>query len=439
MASSRGQSPRCDTIPTHVPQVVFLSLFLGLITGVQNVDLQVDASVKSVRIELGGREVARLVKAPWSARVDFGRELVPTDLTAVAYDAGGSEVGRTSQLINLSRPAAEMEIIIKREAGRPVAVDLVGRHRIHKAPTNAKLFLDGTPVSVGRDFHARFPLADWSRPHLVSAEMQFEDGEVAKRDVAIEAGFSGSAGSELAPLLVTTSALGDPANLDGCLSVAGSPLRATAVETGDAFVVMVKDPDARPRVLPAIEPRRDTAIAERILWPLPRAINSPGEPTAIAFPQSVDHDRIQTVAWLLKQRLSPAPARTEPRQFADAVAVAAMSTLERGRRRAVILLLSKSADQSLYASSTVRRYLEETGVPLFVWSAEGPLAGSAWGQVDDISTAAGLDAAITRLDRALLQQRVVWVATDPLTALRAEGTERCGLIPLVHHRTSAAP
>jgi hypothetical protein len=418
-----------------VPQVVFLSLFLGLITGIQAVDLQVGAAVKSVRIDLGGREVARMNEAPWSAKVDFGIALTPGELTAIAYDADGKELARTSQLINLSRPPAEMEIVIRSEKEQPVEAELVGRHRLHKLPTKATLLVDGAAVSVGRDYRAHLKGIDWSRPHVLSAEMQFEDGEVTRRDVAIEAGFSGSTGSELAPLLVTTNMEQQPGNLEGCFSVGGAPLRATAIEKGDAFVVMVKDPIARIRLYPLAELPIDTgAASERILWPVPRPINAPGEPTAIAFPQYADHEKVPTASWLLTQRLSPAPSASEPRQFADAVAVAAVSTLERGRRRAVVLLLSKTPDRSLYTATTVRRYLEVTGVPLFVWSADGPrpdLAG-AWGPIDDISTAAGLEAAVVRLNRALGQQRIVWIASDPLKALRAEGTERCGLTPMAH-------
>jgi len=416
-----------------MPQVIFLSLFLGLITGTQSVELQVDEAVRSVRIELRGREVARLEKAPWSARVDFGSELTPGDLTAIAFDGEGHEVGRTSQLINLSRPPAEMEIIIRSEEQRPVEAELVGRHRLHKAPKTAKLLLDNTAVRVGRDFRARLPNVDWSHPHLVSAEMEFEDGEIAKRDVAIQAGFSGSTGSELAPMLVMTTGNKQPDSLDGCFSASGSPLRVTAIEAGDAFVVMVKDPATRPR---SAELRFDPGTALRILWPVPRPINAPGEPTAIAFPQSVNHGGVSSVSWLLSQRLSPAPSPTEPRQFTDAVAVAAMSSLERGRRRAIILVVSKAPDRSLYSPPVVHRYLEEVGVPLFVWSADGPRpdVAAAWGRIDDISTTAGLQAAIGRLNDALTRQRIVWVAADPLTALKAEGTERCGLTPVAHHQ-----
>ncbi len=113
-----------------------------------------------------------------------------------------------------------------------------------------------------------------------------------------------------------------------------------------------------------------------------------------------------------------------------------MSTLERGRRRAVILVLSKTPDRSLYSPPVVRRYLEEVGVPLFVWSADGrrPELVNTWGQVDDISTTAGLQAAVWRLNDSLARQRIVWVAADPLKALSAEGAERCGLTPTARHR-----
>ena len=161
-----------------------------------------------------------------------------------------------------------------------------------------------------------------------------------------------------------------------------------------------------------------------------RSVQWAGEPTAIAFPQSVNRTRLQTVAWLLAQRLRPPlPAA---REFADGVAVAAMSTLERGRRRAVILLLSNARDSSIYTPPVVRRYLSQIGVPLFVWSAQKPRADqtAAWGAIDDISTFAGLDAAVTRLNKALAAQRIVWIASDPLTALHAEGSERCALFPV---------
>jgi hypothetical protein len=323
-----------------------------------------------------------------------------------------------------------MEIVIRSEGAKPVAAELVGRHRLHKLPQSAKLFVDGTEAHVDRNFHATLGDIDPARPHVISAEMMFEDDEIAKREVVMQAGFSDSTGSELTPMLVNITTNKQPQNLEGCVSAAGAPLRAAAIETGDAFAVMVKDPDARIRT--TAEWRLDANTAERVLWPLPRPINTVGQPTAISFPQSVNHGNQPTMAWLLMQRLLPPPSSLEPRQFADAVAVAAMSTLERGRRRAVVLLLSRNADRSLYTPAVVRRYLEEIGVPLFVWSADRLRNEEAWGPVDDISTNAGLEAAVARLNRSLSRQRIVWVAASPLTTLSAVGSERCGLVPVAH-------
>ncbi|HEV7425053.1 MAG TPA: hypothetical protein VGQ46_01705 [Thermoanaerobaculia bacterium] len=418
-----------------MPQIIFLSLFLGLVTGVQNVSLRVDDGVKSVRIELGGREVARMQSAPWSARVDFGPALTPRELTAIAYDAEGKEITRIAQSINLARPAAELEIVIHREGKRPVEAELVGRHRLHKFASGAKLTIDGSPVRVGRDFRAQLPPLDAAHAHVVSAELEFDDGAVARRDVVLSAvAFSNSVETELTPVLVTSDGDRQLPSLDNCFSAGGSPLKATAVEKSDAHVVMVRDPATRVTPLPAAQSRLDADTAERILWPVSRPINSPGEPTAIAFPQSVNHGKTATVSWLLTQRLAPAPATNEPRQFADAVAVAALGAIEKGHRRAVVLLLSKAQDTSLYSPAVVRGYLDEIGVPLFVWSSDGPRSDqtATWGRIDDISTAAGMTTAVTRLNAALAAQRIVWVAAEPLTALRAEGSERCGLTPVAH-------
>jgi hypothetical protein len=423
-----------------VPQIVFLSLFLGLVTGFQNVSLRVDDGVKSVRLELGGREVARMTGAPWSARVDFGTALTPRELTAIAYGADGKEIARIAQVINLSRPAAEMEIVIRREGQRPVDAELVGRHRLHNAPSGAKLSVDGAPVPVGRDFRARLPEMDPAHPHIVSAEMEFDDGAVARRDIVLSsAAFSRSVESELTPMLVMSSSDAKP-DLESCFSSGGAPLKATAIEKSDAIVVMVRDPAARPVIFTAAQYRFAPDTAERILWPVSRPINAPGEPTAIAFPQTVNHAKAGNISWLLTQRLLPVPAATEPRQFADAVAVAAMATLEKGHRRAVVLVLSKFADTSLYAAPVVRGYLEEVGVPLFVWSAEGtrPDLAAAWGRIDDISTQAGMEAAVARLNASLAAQRIVWVAAEPLTVLRADTSPTCGLTP-VAHRHAANP
>jgi len=136
--------------------------------------------------------------------------------------------------------------------------------------------------------------------------------------------------------------------------------------------------------------------------------------------------------WLLKQRFQDIDATLQPRQFADAVAVAGLRTLIDGRRRAVVLLLSVRPDASGLKPAAVRHYLAAIGVPLFVWSLATPRpeVAAAWGEIDDISTSEGLRRATDRLRETLAQERIAWLAVEPLTALRVEAKESCGVAPL---------
>ena len=72
------------------------------------------------------------------------------------------------------------------------------------------------------------------------------------------------------------------------------------------------------------------------------------------------------------------------------------------------------------------------GVPLLVWSVKGPRPDLAesWGEVEDISSLAKLDAASKRLRRVLEEQRVAWVEVDPLTALTLQAKGDCGITPV---------
>ena len=337
-----------------MPQVVILSLFLGLVTGMQTVALRVGPAVKWVRIELGGHEAARLTGEPWTAKIDFGTALLPRELVAIAYDGAGKELARASQLTNLSPPPAELDIIIHAEGQRPAEAELAGRHRIHKHAEAATLLLDGKELKLSRTFRAKLPPLEPKRTHVLSAEMRFEDGLVARRDLVLEGEFSRDTANELSAVLVSLTG-SEPSSLEGCFSHGSTELRASAIEKTDALVIMVKDPDSRDLLARLLIDgnRREFNLGadttERTLWPVARPFNAPGEPVAIAFPQSNDRGGsgsrgTATVSWLLTLGLSPKPSANEPRQYADAVAVAGMNARERGQRRAVVLLLGKKAD-----------------------------------------------------------------------------------------------
>jgi hypothetical protein len=441
-------------------RIVFLSLFLGLVSGPQQISLEVDPVVKSVKITLGGRDVTTLAKPPWSSVIDFGPEIEPVELAAIGYDDHGNEIARTSQVVNLPRPVAEVEIVVRNEEAKPAVAELRWQHRTMGQPKRALIQVDGASQPVGKDFSARLPVLDWTRPHVIAAEMDFDDGAVARRELVLggASGFSDSIGTELTPVLVTQTSPAKPPSMEGCFSADGRLLRVGTVETASAMVILIKDPDwidrltrfamfFSPRGIGATpsqsgarwdsaairnEAALDRDTTERILWPTSKRIVEEGRPTTFLFEPSNDVDASAGgMLWLLTRTYSGKPV-SGPRQFADAVATAGVMAIARGQRRAVVLLFDDRADQSVYPAATVRRYLARIGVPLFVWSISGPrpdLANS-WGPVDDVSTVDRLEAAAGRLRRALAAQRVAWIAVDPLTALHVETKENCGIAPV---------
>ena len=90
--------------------ITFASLFLGLVLGNHPVNLLVDGPVAAVELHLDGREIARLEHEPWRVLADFGQELAPHKLEAIAFVAEGHELHRTHQWINMARPPAEVRL-----------------------------------------------------------------------------------------------------------------------------------------------------------------------------------------------------------------------------------------------------------------------------------------------------------------------------------------
>jgi hypothetical protein len=97
-------------------QVVFLSLFLGLMAGPHLVELQVAPGVHTVRMLLEKQPVAVLDEPPWRATIDFGSPIVPSELVAIGYDERGNEIARATQLLNVPRPVAEFNLTLKNDA-----------------------------------------------------------------------------------------------------------------------------------------------------------------------------------------------------------------------------------------------------------------------------------------------------------------------------------
>jgi hypothetical protein len=442
-------------------QIVFLTLYLGLISGRQPVELQAGPDVKSVRILLDGREAAMLKAPPWEAVVDLGTEFEPRGLVAVGYDRDGDEIARTSQIINLPRPSAELTVALQsNDKGIPVSVTLRWEHIYAAKPSRATISIDGAKLRVDEQFHARLPKLDPDHPHVIEAELRFADGVIARRELVIA---GGPAGDSISTELTAVAFAGQRSKhdaLDGCLSLNGNAVQTRAVETPDALVLVVRDPDVG-EVLAELDPDRhfgrsfreiqylryqlplDAGTKMIYTWPVATRLEAKGHIPSNVFATSaiVPSGEAGMLGFLTLsygqasgQHFGSQP--NGPMQFADAVAVAGLNASSGAHRRAVVLVLSKSEDHSGMQPASVRRYLDSIGVPLFVWSLTGPRPDLAqsWGEVGDISSMKTLGAAVGRLRASLASQHVVWVASDPLNALHLEADPRCGITLLAHSR-----
>ncbi len=426
-----------------MPQIVFLTLFLGLASGIHTVDLQVSPGIASVRLFVAGRPAATITKPPWRAPVDFGDSLEPCELAAAGYDADGNEVARVTQPINVPRPVAEVSIMVAKNGDGPASVELHWSHRFHAQPQKVMVTLDDKALPIDKDLRARLPQLDPSVPHVIAAEMRFDHDITGRSEVVLVGkGFSAEARSELTPIAYRETGP-PPASLEGCFVAGGEPLHVSAAEKTKALVVLVKDPDAFEAFRALDKENRglgkwtqsnstrtrmtfDRDTSERILMAIQNEYTRPGQPTMEVFPRSEDVTSNEGgMLWLITRHFDPGPKR--PRFYADAAATAGVMAMSEGRRRAVVLLLGSAPDQSLHSPAVVRRYLASIGVPLYVWSVVKPDAKTlaAWGEVTEVSSNQLLTAATNRVRDDLATQRIAWLATDPLTAIRAKARDGC--------------
>ena len=429
-------------------QIVFLTLFLGIVSGTQPLVLEVTGPVRSVRVLFGGREVALMKNPPWETRLDIGADLTPRELTAIGFDKDGDEVARVSQIVNLPRPTAEFDIIVDQ-----ADVSLRWRHLMNQQPEHATITLDDKPLVVDEHLHAKLPKINRERTHILASEIRFPDGFVARRETVLEAALSASAETQLTPIGLRDTGKGHPRSWDGCITrVDGKPVRMAAVEKPSALVIAVRDPYP-PTGLPSplekwlTEQRKtpnwsirnttefDRTTGARIMWAVSQQFSN-AEGTADLFEATSEFNAASdyassngNVLFMLFTDYTGEAKEDAPRQFTDAVAIAGIRAVTAAQRRAVVYVLSSTEDASKNSPAAVRRYLDALGVPLFIWSRVGPFPSiaSIWGPVDDISTYAKLSAATARVRNALDEQRIGWVAVDPLEALHLKASPRCGI------------
>ncbi len=407
-------------------QIAFVTLFLGLISGPQPVALTAGTGVAAVELVLDGAVAGRLAAPPWRGRVDLGAALLPHHLVARALDGQGREVGKAEQWINLPRPPAEVEMVLETEReGAPRGVRLAWQSITRQPPEAVALTLDGTPLALDARHRAILPppAADGAT-RVLSAELRFPDGIVARKDVALGREFGDDVATELTavPIWMRPGASLPPVSgLAGWLTADGERLQIDAVESGGGQLLVVRDAGAEATLRRMREAMRDDKGAFRLgpgwevgfIWPRPHVYAAGGGPAADLFDpsQTFDAATYGLIAWLAA--VVHTRDSKEAVRLADAVAVAGLRAARGGKPRAVLLVLGPRlpADASEYSAPAVRRYLAALHVPLAVWSTAAPSAEmrAAWGSVENIAGLTGPGRAFRELRAALDAQRILLV------------------------------
>ncbi len=417
--------------------IAFATLFLGLVLGVQPVEVMVAPAVVRVDLLLDGELAERIEAPPWRLPCDLGRTLAPRLLEAVAFDAEGQEVGRVAQWLNLPRPPAEAQLLL--EGGRDgtgVVARLSWDSIADRDPTAIEVTLDGERLASEDPHRFALPAHDPEQLHFLRAELTFAGGVAS----VLEATFGGTYADRLqtdltgVPLALEPGGeLPDPTTMTGWLARDGESLDVVAVDAGPADVLIVRDQSAQPALDALAAPaglRRSglglggavTAVTShrfvarlardhrlRLVSTFEHTLRRPDYSVQLFSPSDVYTADDGGLLWLL-QNVRATPPREAAQRLADAVAAAGVEAAAGARRRAVVLVLGADpADTSQFAPQTVRDYLQALRVPLLVWRAGRTTSASAWGEAIDVSTVARLETAVKELRRALERQRIVWV------------------------------
>ena len=217
-----------------IAMVEFVTVFFSLVAGLQPVEVRVAPDVAAVELRLDGAPVAGLAGPPWRADVDFGPELAPHELEAVARDAVDRVLGRAVQGVDLPEGQAGARIALERgPEGRPVAATVDWDAAVEAEAVH--LFLDGgeLPVAGTANPPVRVPLPaiDTAVPHLLVAELEFA-GDLRSTAIRGFGGELGATGTDELTAVVLASPEGDnpPASevVAASLRLGGRPRRPLA-------------------------------------------------------------------------------------------------------------------------------------------------------------------------------------------------------------------
>jgi len=447
--------------------ISFASLFVGFVIGVVNVELMASGGVDRVSLLLDGRPVAEL-REPFRAPVDLGCDPAPHELVAVAWDAGGEELGRARQLINLPRPTAEASLVLEEGRGGTGRVArLTWRALVGEVPKALSVTFDGEPLAITDPSRIELPPHEPAQVHFLRADIEFGEGVSASAELI----FGGSKRSEaLADLtaipveLEGEASSPSAAEMTGWLEARGVPLEVEGVEAAGVDVVFVVEGSAirqlsraasrsgadavspemmrrgesqagggagAPEMLPDVRKSpsgtptfhrfrvaggRRLAVPVDLRFRVQRPVarmTAQKEMVANLFPSTPWSPRRTLGSGAVANALSSLPAPGPAAQrLADAVVVAGLEAAKGNGRRTVVLILGpKAKDEGLLGAEEARSFLTRLGVPLQVWSAGRKHSREAvrWNAQRLMSDTWEVEGAVHELLETAARQRIVWV------------------------------
>lgn len=402
--------------------IAFASLFLSLILGVRPVEVVVGEGVAVVEVRLDGQLVGTLRQAPWRLPCDFGTELAPRHLEAIALDGGGTELGRISQWVNLPQPRAVASVALEpRQPGRPRVAQVSWQSAVGAEPEKVTASFDGEPMTVADPRRIELPPADESQLHLLQVELHFEDHVSSRVDLTFGGAYVDEVSTEITALAIeatnqpkrplTVAAVKDWFVKDG------KPLPVIAIEKESAELVVVMG-RTFPRFVAPGEP-----------YKAPKSLALPGDQRVrfvFTIPQQregvdVTFDLFNVTQgfdgglgdlYRLLTGIGHPPKDRQPRPTA-AMAIAGRVAYEGRHRRAVVFVPGPDEETGPgeLSPAQVRRYLERLRVPVVVWNPDSrrPPELEAWGEVRDVGSLKKLAAAFEELSAGLDRQWIVWL------------------------------
>lgn len=224
--------------------ITFATLFIGLAVGPHVCEVTVGPEVAAVELRLGDRRVARIDGSPWSAEIDFGPDLVPQRLEAVAFGSSGRELGRVHQWLNMPKDPAVSRLFLDRSAASPAA-GLTWESPAGAEPLAVRLTFDGQPLSV--DAPRRFPLPphDLRQLHFLRAELDFADNITSVAELTFGGTFAERVSTELTAVPIASQKKKPPKleSLRRAFSANDRALEVVAIERGTPEIAMVVDGD----------------------------------------------------------------------------------------------------------------------------------------------------------------------------------------------------